>query len=173
MESRERSRAYDRQIRPGGDRRRQRRGGRSGSGGLAAATRAAEYGARVALVESGRLGGTCVNVGCVPKKITWNAADVGGALHDATDYGFHLDCAGHDWALLKQKRDAYILRLNDLYAANLARYKVELVRARASFVDARTVTAAGRRLAAEHIIIATGGGPATPGVSRGPPGGTS
>jgi len=98
----------------------------------------------------------------VPKKITWNAADLGGALHDATDYGFHLQVAGHDWALLKQKRDAYILRLNDLYAANLARHKAELVRARASFVDARTVTAAGRRLAAEHIIIATGGRPHRP-----------
>jgi glutathione reductase (NADPH) len=133
-----------------------------GSGGLAAAQRAAEHGARVALVESGRLGGTCVNVGCVPKKITWNAADLGGALHDAADYGFQLDVAGHDWSLLKERRDAYIRRLNDLYAANLARHKVELVRARASFVDARAVTAAGRRLAAEHIIIATGGRPRRP-----------
>lgn len=133
-----------------------------GSGGLAAAQRAAEHGARVALVESGRLGGTCVNVGCVPKKITWNAADLGGALHDATDYAFRLDAAGHDWALLKQKRDAYILKLNELYAANLARHKVELLRARASFVDASTVSAAGRRLSAEHIVIATGGRPRRP-----------
>ncbi len=133
-----------------------------GSGGLAAAQRAAEHGARVALVESGRLGGTCVNVGCVPKKITWNAADLGGALHDATDYAFRLDAAGHDWALLKQKRDAYILKLNEVYAANLARHKVELVRARASFVDASTVSAAGRRLSAEHIVIATGGRPRRP-----------
>jgi glutathione reductase (NADPH) len=133
-----------------------------GSGGLAAAQRAAEHGARVALVESGRLGGTCVNVGCVPKKITWNAADLGGALHDAADYGFQLEVAGHDWTLLKERRDAYILRLNDLYAANLARHKVELVRARASFVDARAVTAAGRRLTAGHIIIATGGRPRRP-----------
>ncbi len=133
-----------------------------GSGGLAAAQRAAEYGARVALVESGRLGGTCVNVGCVPKKITWNAADLGGALHDAADYGFQLQVAGHDWALLKQRRDAYILRLNELYAANLARHQVELVRARGSFVDAGTVSAAGRRLSAGHIIIATGGRPRLP-----------
>jgi len=110
-----------------------------GSGGLAAAQRAAEYGARVALVESGRLGGTCVNLGCVPKKITWNAADLGGALQDATDYGFQLQVAGHDWEALKHGRDAYILRLNELYAANLARHKVELVRARASFVDAGAV----------------------------------
>src|SRR5437762_11572331 len=106
-----------------------------GSGGLAAAQRAAEYGAKVALVESGRLGGTCVNVGCVPKKINWNAADLGGALHDAPDYGFQLQVAGHDWALLKQRRDAYILKLNEGYAANLARHKVELVRARASLLD--------------------------------------
>src|ERR1700730_14585068 len=137
-----------------------------GSGGVAGAQRAAEHGARVALVESGRLGGTCVNVGCVPKKITWNAAALGGALHDAPNYGFQLDVAGHDWTLLKERRDAYILRLNDLYAANLARHKVELVPARASFVDAHAVTAAGRRLSAEHIIIATGGRPPPPGVSR-------
>ncbi len=115
-----------------------------GSGGLAAAQRAAEYGARVVLVESGRLGGTCVNVGCIPKKISWNAADLGGALHDAPDYAFRLQVAGHDWALLKHRRDAYILKLNALYAANLERHKVELVRARASFLDARGVSAGGR-----------------------------
>src|SRR5882762_6891107 len=128
-----------------------------GSGGLAAAQRAAEYGARVVLVESGRLGGTCVNVGCIPKKISWNAADLGGALRDAPDYAFRLEVAGHDWALLKQRRDAYILELNAVYAANLARRKVELVRARASFLDAGGVSAGGRRLQAPHIIIATGG----------------
>ncbi|HEY1492158.1 MAG TPA: FAD-dependent oxidoreductase, partial [Steroidobacteraceae bacterium] len=78
-----------------------------GSGGLASAQRAAEYGARVALVESGPLGGTCVNVGCVPKKIMWNAADLGSALHDAPDYGFNLDVRGHDWQRVKHARDAY------------------------------------------------------------------
>jgi glutathione reductase (NADPH) len=133
-----------------------------GSGGLATAQRAAEYGARTALVESGLLGGTCVNVGCVPKKIMWNAAEAGGALHDAVDYGFRLDVHGHDWAQLKARRDAYIAGLNSLYAANLARRSVELVRARASFVDARTVSAAGRQLSAEHIVIATGGRPRVP-----------
>ena len=133
-----------------------------GSGGLAAAQRAAEYGARVVLVESGRLGGTCVNVGCVPKKINWNAADLGGALHDAPDYGFRLQVAGHDWALLKQRRDAYILKLNEAYAANLARHEIELVRARASLLDEHSVTAAGRRLQAPHIVLATGGRPRRP-----------
>jgi len=133
-----------------------------GSGGLAAAQRAAEYGARAVLIESGRLGGTCVNVGCVPKKIMWNAAELRGALHDAPDYAFHLDEWGHDWHSLKGKRDAYITKLNDIYAANLARRNVELVRGRASFLDAHTVSVAGRTLSAPHIVIATGGRPQVP-----------
>ena len=65
------------------------------------AQRAAEYGARVALIESGPLGGTCVNVGCVPKKIMWNAADLGSALEDARGYGFQVEVLGHDWSELK------------------------------------------------------------------------
>ena len=133
-----------------------------GSGGLAAAQRAAEHGARVALLEPGRLGGTCVNVGCVPKKIMWNAADLGGGLHDAADYGFQLAASGHDWAELKAKRDAYIVRLNGLYAANLARRNVELVRSSGSFLDAHTVSAAGHKFTAAHVIIATGSRPLVP-----------
>ena len=112
-----------------------------GSGGIAAALRAAEYGAKVVLAESGRLGGTCVNVGCVPKKIMWNAAELSSALQDARDYGFEVESAGVDWGALKAKRDAYIERLNGIYAANLAKRNIELVRGRASFHDAHTVRA--------------------------------
>src|SRR5690348_5712328 len=133
-----------------------------GSGGLAAAQRAAEYGARVALVESHRLGGTCVNVGCVPKKVMRNAADLAEGLGDARDYGFALSAGEHDWALLKEKRDAYILRLNGIYENKLAKRGITLVRGRAHFADARTVTAAGSSLSAPHIIIATGGRPLLP-----------
>ncbi len=133
-----------------------------GSGGLAAAQRAAEYGAKVALVESHRLGGTCVNVGCVPKKIMWNAAGLAEDLRDAPDYGFALSAGAHDWALLKEKRDAYILRLNGIYEGNLAKRGVTLVRGRAHFVDSRTVAAAGSSLSAPHIVIATGGRPLLP-----------
>jgi glutathione reductase (NADPH) len=136
-----------------------------GSGGLAAAQRAAEYGARAVLIESGRLGGTCVNVGCVPKKIMWNAADLGSALHDARDYGFLLNESGHDFPSLKAKRDAYVTRLNEIYAANLAKRRVELIRGRAAFVDARNVNVAGRTLSAPQIIIATGGRPQLPRAS--------
>jgi glutathione reductase (NADPH) len=133
-----------------------------GSGGLAAAQRAAEYGAKVVLAEPGRLGGTCVNVGCVPKKIMWNAAELGSALQDARDYGFEVETGHIDWSALKAKRDAYIERLNGMYAANLAKRSVELVRARASFVDAHTVSAGGRLLRAEHVFIATGSRPRLP-----------
>ncbi|MDE2451887.1 MAG: glutathione-disulfide reductase [Gammaproteobacteria bacterium] len=136
-----------------------------GSGGLAAAQRAAEYGARVALVESDRLGGTCVNVGCVPKKVMWNAAGLAEGLRDAPDYGFALSAGEHDWALLKEKRDAYILRLNGIYEGNLAKRGVTLIRARAHFVAGRTVTAAGSTLSAPHIIVATGGRPLLPPVA--------
>ena len=71
-----------------------------GSGGLAAAQRAVEYGARVALFEPGRLGGTCVNVGCVPKKVMWNAAELAAALAHAPHYGFVRQVGAHDWPKL-------------------------------------------------------------------------
>src|SRR5579872_646191 len=136
-----------------------------GSGGLAAAQRASEYGARVALVESGRLGGTCVNVGCVPKKIMWNAAMIADCLADASEYGFRLGAAEpHDWALLKSKRDAYVARLNGIYESNLAKRGVELLRGRGTFLDAHTVEASGRKLAATHVLIATGGRPLPPAI---------
>src|ERR1700721_4139614 len=109
-----------------------------GSGGLACAQRAAEYGARVAVIESHRLGGTCVNVGCVPKKVMWNAASVALSLADAGDYGFDVDLRDNDWTVLKEKRDAYIARLNGIYARNLSAKGVPLVRGSARFVDSHT-----------------------------------
>ena len=105
-----------------------------GSGGLACAQRAAEYGARVILIEPARLGGTCVNVGCMPKKIMWNAAGFAEELRDAREYGFEVAAAEHDWGLLKRKRDAYIVRLNQIYERNLANRKVEVLRARARLI---------------------------------------
>jgi glutathione reductase (NADPH) len=136
-----------------------------GSGGLAAGQRAAEYGARVAVVESHRLGGTCVNVGCVPKKVMWYAADLAEGLRDAPGYGFGVSAGGHDWSQLKEKRDAYILRLNGIYETNLAKRGVTLVRGRARFLDRRTVAVGDARLTAAHIVIATGGQPVVPGIA--------
>jgi glutathione reductase (NADPH) len=133
-----------------------------GSGGLACAQRAAQYGARAAVIESHRLGGTCVNVGCVPKKVMWNAAGVALSLADAGDYGFDVRVGEADWALLKQKRDAYVLRLNGIYARNLAAKGVAHVQGAARFIDAHTIEVAGQRLTAPHIVIATGGVPTVP-----------
>src|SRR5208337_5572184 len=133
-----------------------------GSGGLACAQRAAEYGAKAAVVESGRLGGTCVNVGCVPKKVMWNAAGIATSLADAGDYGFAVTAGGNDWGSLKRKRDEYVLRLNGIYARNLAAKRVTHVAGSARFADAHTLEVSGRRLTAAHIVIATGGVPVVP-----------
>jgi glutathione reductase (NADPH) len=133
-----------------------------GSGGLACAQRAAEYGARTAVIESGRLGGTCVNVGCVPKKVMWNAASIALSVADAGDYGFSITAGDGDWGVLKQKRDAYVSRLNGIYARNLAAKGVTHIKGTARFVDAHTVQVNGVRLTAPHLVIATGGIPTVP-----------
>lgn len=136
-----------------------------GSGGLAAAQRAAEHGAKVALIEPAPLGGTCVNMGCIPKKIMWTAATLAHALHDAGDYGFDVRAgADHDWAALKAKRDAYITKLNGIYARNLASRGIEHIADRARFTDPGTVATGSRLLTAPHIIVATGGRPIFPAI---------
>jgi glutathione reductase (NADPH) len=133
-----------------------------GSGGLAAAQRAAEYGARVALAEFAPLGGTCVNVGCVPKKLMWNAASIAHAIGDAPGYGFSVSSGEHDWAGLKSRRDAYIARLNGIYEGNLGKRGVTLVQGRASLAGADRVHVDGEEYHARHIILATGGRPDVP-----------
>ncbi|MGH8218347.1 MAG: glutathione-disulfide reductase [Steroidobacteraceae bacterium] len=135
-----------------------------GSGGLACAQRAAEYGASVLLAEAGRLGGTCVNVGCVPKKLMWNAAEIAHSVHDGAGYGFDIAGDRHDWLALKHARDAYVARLNGIYERNLANRKVELARGFARFVAADTVEIDGRAASASHIVIATGGRPLLPDI---------
>ena len=135
-----------------------------GSGGIACARRAAEYGARVVLVESGRLGGTCVNVGCVPKKIMFNAASLAHGLHEAVEYGFGIEPGPVDWGALKAQRDAYVARLNGIYEANLAKSDVAVRRGLARFVAPRTVEVNGERIAGARVVIATGGRPLWPDI---------
>jgi len=133
-----------------------------GSGGLASARRAAEYGARVALVEAGELGGTCVNVGCVPKKVMWNAAEIADALHSASGYGFDITVRGHDFAGLCQRREAYIERMRGNYQKNLAKDRVEVIRGRGSLLSGNQVQVGERRFEAKHVLIATGSVPTIP-----------
>ena len=136
-----------------------------GSGGLATAQRAAEYGARAVVFEPGRLGGTCVNVGCVPKKVMWNAAELAAGLAEAPHYGFEVEVRGHDWAKLKQGRDAYVERLNGIYARNLERKSIPAIRSAARFAGPkRVVDASGQSYEAPHIVIAAGGFPRYPAI---------
>jgi glutathione reductase (NADPH) len=135
-----------------------------GSGGVAAARRAALHGAKVALVEAGRLGGTCVNVGCVPKKIMWNAASIAEAIHDAEGYGFDAGLRGLDWARLKRARDEYVAFLNGVYRRNLETEGVTLVEGYGRFVGPRTLEVNGNALSGKHVLVATGGKPRIPDI---------
>lgn len=137
-----------------------------GSGGIASARRAAAHGARAAVVERARLGGTCVNVGCVPKKVMWNAAGVVESLHDAPGYGLEVGDWRLDWGRLVERREAYIRRLNGIYGRNLDKDGVELIRASARLTGPNTVVLDdGRQLEAKHILIATGGYPRRPDIA--------
>ncbi len=135
-----------------------------GSGGLAHAQRAAEYGATVAVVESGPLGGTCVNVGCVPKKVMWYASHLAHDLHHAADYGYDVTIGGHSWSDLKSRRDGYVKRLNDIYGNNLDKRGVTYIPGVARFVDSNTIEVANERYAADRFVIATGGQPIVPAI---------
>ncbi len=138
-----------------------------GSAGVRAARVAAELGARVVLVEASHLGGTCVNLGCVPKKLLWYAAEFAELWRDAQSYGWRIDPPRHDWPSLIARKDAEIARLNRIYEQLLAGRGVAIARGRGQVVgpDAVVVTApdgSRRRFAARHILIAVGGTPRRP-----------
>jgi glutathione reductase (NADPH) len=134
----------------------------AGSGGLSVVERAAAHGARCALIESGRIGGTCVNRGCVPKKVMWYGANLAHQIAYAQAYGFKLTREGFAWELLKEKRETYIRGINDWYHTYLADSEIDEICGRARFVDRHTVEVAGERYRADHIAIAVGGAPMVP-----------
>ncbi len=134
----------------------------AGSGGLSVAERAASYGAKCAVIESRDLGGTCVNRGCVPKKVMWFGANLAHALHHAQDYGFDVTTNGFDWQTLVSKRDNLINGINDWYGGYLAESGVSLIKGAARFVDAHTLEVDGVTYTANHIVISTGGRPIVP-----------
>jgi glutathione reductase (NADPH) len=135
-----------------------------GSGGIAHARRAAEYGATVAVIEYGPLGGTCVNVGCVPKKVMWYAASHAHHFEHAADYGFDVSVNGHDWTALKSRRDSYVHRLNGIYENNLDKSGITTITGTARFVDAHTVAVEEQHYQADRIVVATGGQPIVPDI---------
>ncbi|WP_455443758.1 glutathione-disulfide reductase [Streptococcus salivarius] len=129
-----------------------------GSGGIASANRAAMHGAKVILFEGKEVGGTCVNVGCVPKKVMWYGAQVAETLHRyAGEYGFDVTINKFDFARLKANRQAYIDRIHGSYERGFDSNGVERVYEYARFIDPHTVEVAGERYTAPHILIATGG----------------
>jgi glutathione reductase (NADPH) len=140
-----------------------------GSGGVRCARIAATHGARVGIAESTHWGGTCVNVGCVPKKLMVMAADYGIAADDSQGFGWDTKRGTHDWPAFIAAKDAEISRLNNTYTKLLGDAGVEMFEARASFADAHTldlVDAAGgtRQVTAERIVIAVGGHPVKPDI---------
>jgi len=136
-----------------------------GSGGIASANRAAIHGQKVAIVEAVELGGTCVNVGCVPKKVMWFGAQVAEAIDKyATDYGFDVEKKGFNWQTLCNSRDEYIKRIHSSYERVLGNNQVTVIKGYAKFIDPHTVEVSGKQYNAKHITIATGGQPAWPGI---------
>lgn len=136
-----------------------------GSGGIASANRAAMHGAKVALIEAADLGGTCVNVGCVPKKVMWYGAQIADAVNlYASDYGFDIDVKSFDWKKLVASRQAYIDRIHASYERVLGNNKVQVIKGFARFIDSKTVEVNGVHYTAEHILIATGGYPTIPNI---------
>jgi glutathione reductase (NADPH) len=136
-----------------------------GSGGVATANKASTLGASVAIIEADRYGGTCVNRGCVPKKVMWYAANIAQVLHGiAQDYGFKIGVEGFSWETLVEKREAYLHRLNNLYANNLTKNNITRIEGRAQFVDANTVQVGDKNYQAKRILIAVGGVPLVPAV---------
>ena len=129
----------------------------AGSGGIACARRSAEYGANVLIVDHKELGGTCVNKGCVPKKVMWNAASIRDHFHLAPDYGFKNPTFDFDWAQLKIARDAYIERLNGIYARLLDNSNVTYVSGRGEIDSPTTIKVDGEIYSGKKILIATGG----------------
>ena len=133
----------------------------AGSGGVRAARKAAEAGARVGVAESDRVGGTCVIRGCVPKKLLVYASEFRAAFEDSIGFGWTPGAASFDWPTLIANKDREIARLEGVYRANLAKAGVELLETRAVLAGPHRVRleALGRTVSAEHILIATGGRP--------------
>lgn len=136
-----------------------------GSGGIASANRAAKYGKKVAIIEAKSMGGTCVNVGCVPKKAMWFGAQVAEAIHRySPDYGFDVTVNGFDWKKLVESREAYIERIHASYDRVLDNNGITVINGFATFVDKNTIEVDGQKYTANHILVATGGRPTIPDV---------
>ncbi|MBD3669454.1 MAG: glutathione-disulfide reductase [Gammaproteobacteria bacterium] len=135
-----------------------------GSGGLAVAEKAAQFGKKVAVVEHARMGGTCVNNGCVPKKVMWYAANLAHAVDDAHGFGIPAQRRETDWRMLVEGRESYISNINRYWDSHVEDHGITRINGKAHFVDKRTIEVNGVQYSADHIVIATGGQPIVPPV---------
>ncbi len=135
----------------------------AGSGGVRAGRIAAKHGAKVAVAEEYRVGGTCVIRGCVPKKLFVYASKFAEEFEDAVGFGWTTEKVSFDWATLIENKDREIDRLNKAYIRNLEASGAELLMERATIVDPHTVQlASGRKVTAKYILVATGASPFIP-----------
>ena len=134
----------------------------AGSGGLSVAERAVQYGQKCALIEHNLTGGTCVNVGCVPKKIMWYAASAATLIKNAAGFGFDLEQRSFSWQTLKQGRQNYISRIQSWYEKRFKDNQMTYLNGHAQFVDKHTLRVDNQYYQAEHIVIATGSEPIVP-----------
>lgn len=136
-----------------------------GSGGIASANRAAKHGKQAAIIEAKDIGGTCVNVGCVPKKAMWYGAQIAESIHRyAQEYGFDLSVNHFSWDRLVASRQAYIERIHASYDRVLSTNNVTLIKGFARFINNHTVEVNGEQYTAKHITLATGGHPIYPDI---------
>lgn len=138
-----------------------------GSGGVRASRMAAQFGAKVALAEERYLGGTCVNVGCIPKKLLVYASEFSDAFADCTEFGWTLGERSFNWQTLIANKDREIARLNGVYEKALTDNRVRILRAHATIADAHTVVVGSERYTTRYILVATGGWPTTPSIPGG------
>jgi glutathione reductase (NADPH) len=136
----------------------------AGSGGVRASRMSASYGARVAVVEERYLGGTCVNVGCIPKKLLVYASEFGEAFEDAAGFGWTVGRRELDWPKLIANKNYEIERLNGIYARLLNDAGAKIIDGRATIVDPQTIDVGGRRYTSRYLLVATGGWPYVPDV---------
>lgn len=134
----------------------------AGSGGLSVVERASEYGKKCAVVEAKKLGGTCVNIGCVPKKVMWFGAQIAEAIRDASSFGFDVEQKGFDWGKLVKNREQFINNITTWYEGYMGDKGVDILQGWGSFVDQHTVSVDGKIYTAETIVIAPGGFPLIP-----------
>ena len=136
----------------------------AGSGGLSAVERASEYGKKCAIIEMKTIGGTCVNVGCVPKKVMWYAANTAATINNASGFGFEIGSVDFSWEKLKQGRDNYIKGITTWYDGYLESLGIDYIKGFASLADNKSVSVNDQIITADHIVLSPGSTPFVPSI---------